>query len=279
MKKVYLIVAKGKHKGMPIPITVDLFLIGSAPECQLRSHLPGVGQRHCALVIREHKVFIRDMNSGEPTLVNGEMVPPGEEWPLHKGDHLEVGPFAFVLQFREKELSQRDLEEWALRSLDQESERDRDKEWDPEEEQVPLPGSSRILKASQAAASILEKLQARRGEVRGRLRIGREGNVTIVRINDVYLVEPGEIALIKKELYDNLNRPNLRVLLDFKNVKRMSTVAVMMIDEVYTWLKPWGSTLALCRLRPEVQEIMRELTLRNQIPVFPDKHSALAARW
>jgi anti-anti-sigma regulatory factor len=278
MKKVYLIVAKGKHQGMPIPITVDLFLIGSSNECQLRSQLPGIGVHHCALVVRERKVFIRDMSSGEPTLVNGELVPPGEEWPLHKGDRLEIGPFAFVLQFQEKELSRRDLEEWALRSLDQDSERDREKEW-IEEEIVPLPTNSRILKASQAAASILDKLQARRGEVRGRLRIGREGNITIVRINDIYLVETGEIALIKKELFDNLNKPNLRVLLDFKNVKRMSTVAVMMIDEVYTWLKPWGSTLALCRVRPEVQGIMRDLTLRNKIPIFPDKHSALAARW
>jgi hypothetical protein len=52
-----------------------------------------------------------------------------------------------------------------------------------------------------------------------------------------------------------------------------------MVDGLYTWLKPWGSTLALCRIRPEVQGIMRDLTLKNKIPVFPDKPKALAARW
>jgi hypothetical protein len=277
MKKVYLIVAKGKHQGMPIPITVDLFLIGTSKECQLRSHLPGLGSQHCAIVTRENKVFLRDLGCGQPTLLNGEVVPPGEEWPLHKSDRLEAGPFEFMLQFREKPLSQRDLEEWALRSLDQSSERERDKEGIDDD----LLGrqSPRIMHASQAAAVILETLNARRGEIKGRLRIGREANITIVRINDSYLVEESEIALIKKELYDNLNRPNLRVLLDFKNVKRMSTVAVIMIDEIYTWLKPWGSTLALCRVRPEVQGIMKELTLRNKIPIFPDKPTALAARW
>jgi pSer/pThr/pTyr-binding forkhead associated (FHA) protein len=277
MKKVYLIVAKGKHQGMPIPIPVDLFLIGAAKQCQLHSHLPGLGAEHCAIVLRERKVFVRDLGSGEPTLVNGELVPPGEEWPLHKGDRLAVGPFEFVLQLQERPLSGRDLEEWALRSLDQSSERERDKEGIDDE----MLGrhSRRVLQASQAAAVILEQLSARRGEVKGRLRIGQEGAVTVVRINDRYLVEPAEVSLIKKELHDNLNRANLRVLLDFKNVKRMSTVAVLMIDELYTWLKPWGSSVALCRLRPEVRGIMKELTLRNRIPIFTDKPAALAARW
>ena len=275
--KVYLIVAKGKHQGLPIPITVDLFLMGSSKECQLRSQKDGIAPQQCALVTRQRKVFVRDLGGGQPTLVNGSLVPPGDEWPLHKGDRLAVGPLEFMLQFQEKELSRRDLEEWALRSLDLNSEREGERE--DLEDESPVQSSRRIVHASQAAAAMLDKLNAKRGEVRGRLRIARDGPITIVRINDIYLVEEAEIALIKKELNDNLNKPNLRVLLDFKNVKRMSTFAVMMVDEVYTWLRPWGSALALCRIRPEVQGIMKELTLRNRIPVFPDKHSALAARW
>ena len=42
--KLYLIVARGKHKGMPIEIKGDLFLIGAKPMCQLRSHLDGIGE-------------------------------------------------------------------------------------------------------------------------------------------------------------------------------------------------------------------------------------------
>ena len=33
--KFFLIVAKGKKQGMPIPVEIDLFLIGSGPVCQL----------------------------------------------------------------------------------------------------------------------------------------------------------------------------------------------------------------------------------------------------
>ena len=66
--KFYLIVAKGTKKGMPIPITVDLFLIGSEKMCQLRAQT--LGPKHCAIVNHDNKVFIRDMGSGETTLVN-----------------------------------------------------------------------------------------------------------------------------------------------------------------------------------------------------------------
>jgi anti-anti-sigma regulatory factor len=271
--KFYLIVATGKKKGYPIPITVDLFLLGTEQMCQLRSQLAGIGAKHCAFVRREKKVFLRDLHSGEPTLLNGSLIPPGEEYACHAGDRINVGPLEFLLQFREKPLSQRDLEEWALKCLDKDSEQHvyEDEDFRGVRQRTDTP--------AQAAAAILETLQAKRGFIRGRLRVGRDGNVTHIRFNDRYLVDVAEIALVKKELYDNLDRNNLRVLLDFKNVTRMSTAAVAMIDELLTWLKPWGSTLALCRVRPELQDILPRLNLHNTIPQFRDKKAALTARW
>src|SRR5687768_4537713 len=106
--KFFLIVAKGGKKGLPVPINVDLFLIGSDNMCQLRAK--NLGPKHCALVTREKKVFIRDMDSGSPTMVNGTVVPTGQEWPLHAGDLIGFGNLEFMIQYREKELSQRDLE-------------------------------------------------------------------------------------------------------------------------------------------------------------------------
>lgn len=268
--KFYLIVAKGKHKGMPIPIPADLFMIGTADMCQLRSKVEGVGGEHCALVVREKKIFLRDLASGNTTTLNGDLVPPGEEWPMHPGDRLEVGPLEFMIQFREKPLSGRDLEEWAARSLDVTTEH----EYHDEEADAFHKSTS----ASEAAASIIDHLQARKGLVKGRLRIGKEAGITTVRFNDTQLVDEGEIALIKKELCDNLSRNNLRVLLDCKNVHRMSSGAVKMIGEVYSWLKAWGSSMAMCRVRRELLSIMVTLDL-SQIPVFPDKESAVDARW
>ncbi len=272
--KFYLIVARGRKQGLPIPITVDLFMIGSAKVCQLRAKQKSIGGQQCAIVRRQRKLFIRDLGSNFPTLLNGALVPPGEEWPLHAGDLLEIGRMAFIVQFREKALSQRDPEEWALRCLDHNAEQDTSEP--PSDFQHP---SYQSHNAAKAAAAIFDCLQAKRGIVQGRLRIGSEGDITIIRINDVYLVEEAEIALVSKELRETLSKPNLRVLLDCKNVRRLSTTAVAMIDELFSWLKPWGSTMALCRVRPELHDILGTLRLRNHIPHFPDKREALASRW
>ncbi len=263
--KFYLIVAKGKRTGMPIPITIDLFLLGSEEICQLRSK--GLGAEHCALVTRENKVFIRDLDSGQPTLLNGEIIPPGVEWPLHAGDRIALGPLEFMIQYREKPLSQRDLEEWAARCLDA----DETKETEEDEFRPPT-------NASEAAQSIIDQLSAQRGLIRGRLRVGIDRGVTTVRFNDRHLVEEAEIALIKRELCDNLQKPNLRVLLDLKNVRRLSTAAVVMLTDVNRWLRHKGSTMAMCRVRRELQEILGVLEVEN-IPNFGDKKTALAAKW
>lgn len=262
----YLIVAKGPKKGLPIPIQVDLFLLGSEKICQLRSaHL---SPKHCALVSRDKKVFIRDLHTGKPTLVNDEVVTPGAEWPLHAGDVISAGPLEFMIQMREKPLSQRDLEEWAARCLDVEGERNL-----LEEDDV----FHQPTNASEAAQQMIEKLNAQKGYVMGRLRIGLENDVTTVRFNDTKIVEEGEIAMIKKELCEHLHKAGLRILLDMKNVRRLSSVGVNMVGEFRRWLGPRGSSLALCRVRGEIQGMLR--TLHVDLPIFPDKRTAIYERW
>jgi len=267
--KFYLIVAKGTKKGMPIPISVDLFLIGSDKICQLRKD--GLGLKHCALVTRDKKVFVRDFGTDHPTLVNGTVIPTGQEWPLHAGDHIEVGPLEFMIQYREHALSQRDLEEWAASCLDKNTEQ---KIFDDEEDNV----FHRHSSASSAAQAMIEKLNRMKGLVVGRLRIGIEQGVTVVRLNDRNLVEESEIALIKQELCDKLNRPNLRILLDLKNVRRMSSAGVLMLADFYRWLKPWGSSMAICRIRSEIAGMLETLGVET-IRKFPDKRAALTAKW
>src|SRR5262245_1256270 len=93
--KFYLIVAKGRKRGFPIAVEVDLFLIGSDKMCQLRK--PSLGPKHCAFVTRDKKVFTRDMDSGRETLVNGFAIPAGEEWPIYAGDVVGVGPLEFLV--------------------------------------------------------------------------------------------------------------------------------------------------------------------------------------
>ena len=118
-----------------------------------------------------------------------------------------------------------------------------------------------------------------KGVVRGRLRISQEGGVTIVRVNELYLVEPAELSLLKKELYDNLGGKNLKVLLDLKSVRRMSSAAVNLFGELSRGLRERGSCLAFCRLRPDLAGMLYDLESVFHFRVFDDKAVALSAKW
>jgi anti-anti-sigma regulatory factor len=274
--KFVLIVSRGKKRGMPIPIEVDLFLIGSAKMCQLRAEHPNIGEQHCAFAVRGRKVFLRDLGSGKATMVNGEVMPPSEEWPLHKGDTVAVGPLEFRINFHEKQLSQRDLEEWALKQLDEDT---GPKVSALEELEAVNTAAYDRDDAASVANAIIGRLNAQKGVLRGRLRISQDGGVTLVRIQDVYLVDDAELVHLKKELHDNLNHPNLRVLLDFKNVRRMSTAAAELLAELVQWLRRFGSTLAMCRLRPELDSMMQGMQSLYGFRIFAEKETALAQRW
>ena len=115
--------------------------------------------------------------------------------------------------------------------------------------------------------------------VKGRLRISREGAITIVRVNDIYLVEDAELALIDHELHEHLNAAHLRVLIDMKNVKRMSSQAAEMFANLPRLAAPKGSRLAFCRLRPEFEHMLRSYPVTQDLPTFGDKPKALTAKW
>lgn len=276
MQYLFLVVANGKHKGMPIQVKGDLFMIGSSSICQIRSHRPRIAPRHCAIATRQDKFFVRDMGSGESTVLNTTVIPANAEWPLHKGDALFVGPHKFIIDFKEALLSQRDTEEWALKSLDAHAESSGPRIRDADDVQKMM--SSDYFSAAQAASSILTRMDPERGILHGRLRVGAESGVTIVRFSDVDLLDEAEVALVKQELFEFLNPMNLKVLLDFKNVVRMSAVAANMVLELYHRLRQRRSSLALCRIRPELRSIFFTLNIKN-VRYFIDRQDAIKSRW
>jgi anti-anti-sigma factor len=274
--RLFLIAANGDRRGTPAAVAADLFMIGTAEECQLRPAGAGIGPRHCAVITRDgRKVFVRDLDSGQPTFVNDEVLPAGAEWALHGGDRLGVGPLDFLVQFRERPLSQRDLEEWALSCLDRDAETG-GREFDDDDIWAERRGS---YNAAQAAAAVIDRLKARRGVVKGRLRVSVESSITVVRLNDAHLVDEAEIALVKKELYDTLTRHHLKILLDFKNVRRMSSVAVGMLLQFCEQVLRSGGNLALCRLHPEMLGVLEALRSAGSLKHFDDKPTALAGSW
>lgn len=273
--KFFLIVAKGKKQGLAIPIEFDLFLIGSGSMCQLRAVHERLGEQHCALIQRDRKAFVCDLDSGGVTLVNEQEIPAGVEWPLHGGDRLDVGPLHFLVQFHEKDLSKRDLEEWAHSCLDQSVTR----KVSGADRYESVTGSAHDDSAAAAASLILDHLTSKNGVVRGRFRFSWESGCTVVRLNDVYLVEEAELGMLAKELRDNLKAPNSKILLDMKHVRRLSSSAAEMFGKLQTWLHSHGSRFAMCRLRPEMEDLLHSFPDTKNIRCFDDKPTALKSTW
>jgi pSer/pThr/pTyr-binding forkhead associated (FHA) protein len=93
MKLSLEVLTEGKQKGKLLPITLSQFLIGRDAQCHLRPNSPLISKRHCALLQRDGKVFVRDFDSTNGTFVNDQPV-KGEVELKHK-DLLKIGPIAF----------------------------------------------------------------------------------------------------------------------------------------------------------------------------------------
>jgi pSer/pThr/pTyr-binding forkhead associated (FHA) protein len=93
MKFSLTVLSTGAMQGKSIPVTLSEFLIGRSRECSLRPSNPIISKRHCALITRDNKVFVRDFGRTNGTFVNDAEVKVEAE--LKDGDRLNVGPLAF----------------------------------------------------------------------------------------------------------------------------------------------------------------------------------------
>jgi len=96
MKLSLLVVTAGKQEGKTIEIKLPQFLVGRDPQCHLRPASPLISKRHCALIQRDGKAFIRDFGSTNGTYVNDERVEGERE--LQNADQLKIGPIHLTVR-------------------------------------------------------------------------------------------------------------------------------------------------------------------------------------
>jgi predicted component of type VI protein secretion system len=93
MKFSLTVLSAGAMQGKVIQIPLAQFLMGRGPECNLRPSSPGVSKRHCSLMTRGGKVFVKDFASTNGTFINDQ--PIEDETEVKDGDCLKLGPLAF----------------------------------------------------------------------------------------------------------------------------------------------------------------------------------------
>lgn len=96
MKLSLLVMTPGKQEGKALEIKLSQFVIGRDPQCHLRPASPLISKRHCALIQRDGKAFLRDFDSTNGTIRNDE--PVKGEVELRHGDVLKVGPITLKVQ-------------------------------------------------------------------------------------------------------------------------------------------------------------------------------------
>lgn len=96
MKLSLVVLTPGANQGKALEIKLTQFVVGRDPQCHLRPASPMISKRHCALLQREEKAFVRDFDSTNGTFVNN--APVKGEVELHNGDQLKIGPLMFTVK-------------------------------------------------------------------------------------------------------------------------------------------------------------------------------------
>jgi pSer/pThr/pTyr-binding forkhead associated (FHA) protein len=91
--EVRLKVLVGANAGRELLIPGPKFFIGRAEDCQLRPRSDLISRHHCALVVEDGYVAVRDFGSKNGTIVNNEKVVGERE--IKTGDRLVLGPLEF----------------------------------------------------------------------------------------------------------------------------------------------------------------------------------------
>jgi pSer/pThr/pTyr-binding forkhead associated (FHA) protein len=96
---INLLLLKGDGSCKTIPVPNSVAVVGRRRDCDLRVPLDGVSRRHCRIFTHEDAIKIRDLNSRNGTIVNGQTV---EETDVKPGDKVTLGPVTFVMQVNGK---------------------------------------------------------------------------------------------------------------------------------------------------------------------------------
>jgi predicted component of type VI protein secretion system len=93
MKIGLMVLSAGSAEGKTLAITGSQFVIGRDAQCNLRPASTMISKRHCAVLVKVGKVFLRDFDSTNGTFVNDHQV--RGEVALKHNDIVRVGPLSF----------------------------------------------------------------------------------------------------------------------------------------------------------------------------------------
>jgi pSer/pThr/pTyr-binding forkhead associated (FHA) protein len=95
-----LVVVEGASAGCQYPLDRERLIIGRGPDVDLAFEDPEMSRQHVILDFRRGAFRLRDLDSTNGTLLNGNRVHSGE---LKHGDRVDVGGLGFQILIEERE--------------------------------------------------------------------------------------------------------------------------------------------------------------------------------
>lgn len=94
---VRLVLDKGSSQRQIWQLHHQETVVGRRRDCHLRIRSAEVSRRHCRLSVGDGYVNVEDLDSINGTFINGRRV-VGKQL-LRPGDHLEIGPLGFIVEY------------------------------------------------------------------------------------------------------------------------------------------------------------------------------------
>jgi pSer/pThr/pTyr-binding forkhead associated (FHA) protein len=105
MTQQFRLIERGPSPAATREIALDEpeFLIGRAPDCNLRLRSEEVSRHHCIVRVSGGEAMLIDLGSSNGTYLNGERV--RSQAPLKSGDVIGIGALRFVVDLGDSEVS------------------------------------------------------------------------------------------------------------------------------------------------------------------------------
>lgn len=111
-----------------------------------------------------------------------------------------------------------------------------------------------------------------------RLEIKGVGDVTVAAFTDRHLLDQKTVEMIGEQLSSLVNDTGRqKLLLDFRNVQDISSLAIGMLVTLNKKVRAAGGKLVLCRMDPELRQVMAITQLDTLFVIRGDEHDGLEA--
>ncbi|QEH33561.1 FHA domain protein [Aquisphaera giovannonii] len=253
--------------GRSLAVTHPRWLIGRDRSCKIRLNSAQVSKQHAAIEIRDDRIFVRDLESTNGTLVNGKVLRDAEI-ELRHGDEFRIGPVRFRVAIDRSHSSEPLPEDPATVVIGAH----------PEARQATahphsLPAGNEPLPTEEMPVA---------DDADGTLRIRTEDFDGVTVVTPLFPDLDGEEAIeaLRTRLESLREEPGARrVVVNLEFVNHLSRKAIAFLLAHHVRLEWEGGGLRICQAHARIIALLDQVRLTMLVDCFPTVDEAVLCAW